>query len=343
LDECPLVFVELAGGRPTPGSLGVLGRAREVFGRAAAVVGGHDAAAIGAGLGSSGAEVVYASEAPVLQGDDATAHVDAIVALTALHGFRTVLFENSNLTADIAGALSARLEAGVNWSLTDLAVSGTRLTAVGPSAPRAGLAGDALAEVGWVSDHRLAVFAADVFAPRQFSGAASVIPFAPTPRGKPARDRHGLRVVSGSDAETEPGTLQTAELIVAGGRGMRDPSALGMLEELAQLLGGVVGVSMPIVDRGWYPYRHQVGSATPSVRPGIYIACGISGSLQHRIGMQHSRFVVAINTDRDAPIMSIADVGVVGDLHEIIPRLIELARGAGRPVAEKSRPNGVNR
>jgi len=339
--ERPLVFLELVAGEPTRGSLGLLGRAREVFGTVAAVVFGPHARTIGGGLGGFGADTVYTFDENPLGREGAAmdlawTHVDAVAHLVEEHGFRTVLFEGSSVASDIAGALSARLEAGVNWALSDISLNGEAVVGIRPSANEALRAGGGRVRVGWVGPRHLGVFETDAFAPRRSAARSHVIDLSPVvgPTGS-GESRRAVRVVSGTTGD-DPASraLGSADVIVAGGRGMRDASVLRTLEELAELLGGAVGVSMPIVDRGWYPYEHQIGSATPSVRPRIYIACGISGSVQHRIGMQQSQFVVAINIDRDAPIMSFADVGVLGDLHQLLPQLIELLRrhdGAREP------------
>ena len=107
---------------------------------------------------------------------------------------------------------------------------------------------------------------------------------------------------------------------------MRGRESLTLLEDLADALGGAVAVSMPIVDRGWYPHSRQVGQTGQKVRPRLYVACGISGQLAHRVGMERSRVVIAINTDATAPIFGMCDAGVVGDLSEIVPALAQLVR-----------------
>ncbi len=137
-----------------------------------------------------------------------------------------------------------------------------------------------------------------------------------------------VRIVERITARVEGADIRTADVVVSGGRGLRDRESLALLDDLASALGGVVGVSMPLVDRGWMPHSRQVGQTGNKVRPRLYVACGISGQLAHRVGMEKSKVIVAINTDPTAPIFGICDLGLVGDLHTVVPELARRIREA---------------
>jgi electron transfer flavoprotein alpha subunit len=147
----------------------------------------------------------------------------------------------------------------------------------------------------------------------------TVVPVDLAELNRPFRSRF-LRTVS-EVSEAIP--LSEAEVIVAGGRGLQDGKHFRLLEELATLLGGTVGATRAAVDAGWISYQHQIGQTGKTVAPKIYFACGISGAAQHLVGIQSSDFIVAINSDPQAPIFQIADLGLVGDVFDIIPALIQ--------------------
>ena len=133
-------------------------------------------------------------------------------------------------------------------------------------------------------------------------------------------------MVEQAHAEESGPSIEDANVIVAGGRGLGEPEKFSLVEDLAKALGGAVAATRAVVDAGWYPYSAQVGQTGKSVSPTLYVACGISGAIQHKVGMQSSKTIVAINKDPNAPIFEFADLGVVGDLHQILPKLTELVQ-----------------
>jgi electron transfer flavoprotein alpha subunit len=133
-------------------------------------------------------------------------------------------------------------------------------------------------------------------------------------------------MVEQAHEESEGPSIEDAEVIVAGGRGLGAPENFKLAEELAQALGGAVGATRAVVDAGWYPYATQVGQTGKTVSPKLYIALGISGAIQHKVGMQGANVIVAVNKDPNAPIFEFSDLGVVGDVHEIAPKLTQLVK-----------------
>jgi electron transfer flavoprotein alpha subunit len=307
-----LVFAEHHGDEIVKNSLGVLSKAAEL-GEADAVVIGGDAG-LAATLGKHGAKVVHvasgdgALEAPLPQ-----PRVDVLAQLAP--DYDAVLFGQSVLAADVASGLAARLDAGLNWDLAGLELQSEDLVGKRPA-----LQDSVYVDVGWTSAPRLALFRSGAFDPKESGGDAE------TREVQAELNDYSTKatMVEQAHAEAEGKSIEDADVIVAGGRGLGAAENFTLAEELAKALGGAVGATRAVVDAGWYPYSAQIGQTGKTVSPKLYIALGISGAIQHKVGMQSSGTIVAINKDANAPIFEFSDLGVVGDVHEIVPKLTEL-------------------
>jgi electron transfer flavoprotein alpha subunit len=281
------------------------------------VVVGANVRALADEAGKFGAAKVYVAEDSRLEAPLPQPRVDVLAGLIREQGIDTVLFANSVLAADVAAGLAARLDAGVNWDLTDIANENGRLVGKRPA-----LQDSVYADVGWTSEPRIALFRSGSFDPSESGGSAQIEDVEVA-----LEDFSTLaRMVDQAHEESSGPSIEDADVIVAGGRGLGGPENFTLVEELAKALGGAVAATRAVVDAGWYPYSTQVGQTGKTVSPKLYIACGISGAIQHKVGMQGSGVIVAINKDPHAPIFEFADLGVVGDVHEIVPKLTELIR-----------------
>jgi len=312
-----LVFLEDHEGEIVKGSLGVLSKAAKLGRDSAAVVVGSGVKELAAQAGRYGAATVYVADDPALATPLPQPRVDVLAGLVRSQGFDTVLFGASVLSADVAAGLAARLGAGLNWDLVDLELRDRKLVGRRPA-----LQDSVYAEVGWTSEPRLALVRSGTFEPVESGGEAEVEDVVVELQGFSTQ----AVMVERAHAESEGPSIEDADVIVAGGRGLGEPAKFALLEELARALGGAVAATRAVVDAGWYPYAAQVGQTGRTVAPKLYVACGISGAIQHKVGMQASGTIVAINKDPNAPIFEYADVGVVGDLHQIVPRLTELVK-----------------
>jgi electron transfer flavoprotein alpha subunit len=180
-----------------------------------------------------------------------------------------------------------------------------------------------IAEVGWKSEPRLALIRSGTFEPVEAGGGSADVAKVPVEIQDFSKQ---AVMVEQAHEESQGPSIEDADVIVAGGRGLGQPENFSLVEDLAKALGGAVAATRAVVDAGWYPYSTQVGQTGKTVSPKLYIACGISGAIQHKVGMQGSGTIVAINKDPNAPIFEYSDLAVVGDVHEIVPKLTELVR-----------------
>jgi electron transfer flavoprotein alpha subunit len=312
-----LVYVEDHEGEPVRGALGVLSKAAQLEDDVAAVLCGSGIEGLADQVGRHGASRVLVADDPALEAPLPQPRVDVLAKLVESEGFDTVLFGASVLTADIAAALAARLDAGLNWDLIDLERQDGKLVGKRPA-----LQDSVLLDVGWTSEPRLALIRSGTFEPAESGGSAEVTK---VPVEVQDWSQHAVMLERAHEESAGP-SIEDADVIVAGGRGLGKPENFSLVEDLAKALGGAVAATRAVVDAGWYPYATQVGQTGRTVAPKLYIACGISGAIQHKVGMQSSGTIVAINKDPNAPIFEYSDLGVVGDLHAIVPKLTELVK-----------------
>ncbi len=309
-----LIFAEAEGDGPSTLTLELVTKARSLADTVDAFVAG-DGASLADALGAHGVSTVYSTGAL----DDRLVGVHAAAALEALvtaNGPGAVFFGQTPNGRDTAARLSVRLDQPVVTNNVGAELEGDALVVEEPvfggtknvfTAFRSG--GPALA----------------LFRPKSFEAEPSGGgPAAVQAVDVPDVGRAGAARVTGRFEEERSGPqLGEAGVVVSGGRGLGQPEAYDMVEELADLLGAASGASRAIVDAGWVPYAKQVGQTGKVVKPDIYIACGISGATQHLVGMKGSKTIVAINKDSEAPIFGVADLGIVGDVHKVMPALIE--------------------
>ena len=313
-----LVFLEHHGNELLKSSLAVLSKAASLGeDEVAGVVAGSGVRALADEAGNFGASRVYVADDQGLAAPLPQPRVDVLARLVRDKGFDNVLFANSVLAADVAAGLAARLDTGLNWDLVDVVADDGRLVGKRPA-----LQDSVYVDVGWKETPRLALFRPGSFDPAASDGSAEI-------EDVPVELEDfstGARMVEQAHEESSGPSIEDADVVVAGGRGLGGPENFALIEELAKALGGAVGATRAVVDAGWYPYAAQVGQTGKTVAPKLYVACGISGAIQHKVGMQSSGVIVAINKDPNAPIFEFADLGVVGDIHQVVPKLTELVR-----------------
>ena len=313
------VFAQVSNGAPTTGTLELLTKARSLTGNVTAFLGG-DASAVAGALGEYGATKVYATGdlAGKLPGVAVAAAMKAVI-----DGGETpdlVFFPQNYEGRDVMARLSVKLDKTVLTNSIDVVVEGDTVAATTPI-----FGGNTLVTTAFTgSAPYLVAFRPKSFAAESAGGGAAQVVAAAVPDSGAA----GAAKVTAVHVEESTGPkLDEADIVVAGGRGLGESDKFAMVEELAKLLKGAPGASRAIVDAGWVPYSYQVGQTGKVVKPAVYIAAGISGATQHMVGMKGSKNIIAINKDKEAPIFGIADLGIVGDVHKVMPKIIEALKG----------------
>ncbi len=306
-----LVVAELSQGKLQPTALEIITRARDL-GDVTAVALGTGAKAAAEALGKHGAKTVFVNEDKAFDEFLAEPAADALEALHKQQPADLILFGFTSDSRDIAGRLAARLGSGLISNASDIDAKDGGFVA---KVPYCG--GAKVASMRANAKPAIVLVRPKSFEASESGGTADVKDLAVTIGEGSKRARIVDHVVEAS----EKVKLEDAKVVVSGGRGMGGPDNFPLLEDLAGALGGAVGASRAVVDAGWVPYSMQVGQTGKSVRPGVYIAVGISGAMQHTVGMKTSKVIIAINKDAEAPIMKMADLGVVGDALKIVPAL----------------------
>jgi len=312
------VFAQVANGAPTSGSLELLTKARSMGATVSVWVAGDGEAVAGA-LGEFGASKVFA----VSYGANLAGVAVASAMKASIDGGQApdlVMFPQSYEGRDVMARLSVKVGRTVLTNNVEIVADGESVTVTTPI-----FGGNTLVATTFTGGTPyLAAFRPKSFVPESVAGPAAEVVVVNVPD---LGATGAAQVIAVHVEETTGPKLDEANIVVSGGRGLGESAKYEMIESLAKLLKGAPGASRAIVDAGWVPYSYQVGQTGKVVKPSVYIACGISGATQHMVGMKGSKNIIAINKDKEAPIFGIADLGIVGDLHKVLPKLIEALQG----------------
>lgn len=328
------VFIEQEHGVPHPVSWELIGAANRLAqelgdGVVEGVLLGQRVEPIAHEAFSYGAQRVYMIEDPALADYRNHPYAHGAVSLARKYHPEIFLIGATTLGRDLAGAIATSLQTGLTADCTELTIDPEKKIL---AATRPAFGGNLMATILCRTRRpQMATVRPRVLpTPEPMSTAGGEIVREPLGMSEEEVPVKLLRLISPKEGLRV--AIEYADVVVAGGRGLGGPEGFTLLGELADVVGGVVGASRPVVDAGWIGYERQIGQTGKTVRPRLYIAAGISGAVQHQAGMAGSDFVLAINSDPEAPIFEVADLGLVGDLYEAIPELIgqiKAAKGEG--------------
>ncbi|MDQ2817348.1 MAG: electron transfer flavoprotein subunit alpha/FixB family protein [Candidatus Eremiobacteraeota bacterium] len=319
--NCVLVFVEHDAGAVRRTALEMCTKgadlAKDLGVDSAALVLGAGAGAAAEKLKLTPIAKIYAADDPLFDRYLLDPAVDALETLLKQTGPSIVLFPSTNMAKDLAARIAVRMGAGVITEANEIVAKDGALAVESPK-----FGGSIITTIGLKgSDYGIIVCRSNSFKAREEPGKGEIAALQPPHDAKYSAEVH-------ERAAEEAGKIgvEEATVIVSGGRGLGGPEHFDIIEALADALGGAVGASRAAVDAGWIGHAHQVGQTGKSVTPQLYIACGISGAIQHKVGMRSASTIVAINKDASAPIFDFCDLGVVGDLFAIVPELTKLVK-----------------
>ncbi len=321
------VFVEHSEGKPAPVSWELVGKGKELAsalgGRVCSILLGHQVDAIAKEAFAYGADKVYLVDDPLLAHYRTQSYLHGVIQLVKKYHPEIMLLGASTMGRDLAGAVATSLGTGLTADCTGLSIDPERRLL---EQTRPAYGGNIMATILCEKQR-----------PQMATVRPRVMPLPPrddTRTGEIVREKLGLsesdillRIIDYvRDTEPSGARIEDAGILVSGGRGLGSPAGFKMLSELADVLGGAVSGSRAAVDQGWIEQPRQVGQTGKTVRPKLYLACGISGAIQHLVGMETSDVIVAINRDPNAPIFNVATYGIIGDVYEIVPALTRVAK-----------------
>lgn len=310
------VYSEVGPDGASRSTLELLTKARQLAEEVAAVALGPGATAAAVALGEHGAATVFASEDPVYAETLGQPAAHALAELVRSHAPDLVLFPSTYDARDVAGRLQAKLGCALMGNATDVLGIGRAQTQI--------FGGTRVVDVELDGPSpRIVLVRPRSFPAEPSGGTARVVPV----DVEIPEELRRARRLERHEEETAGPRLEAAKVVIAGGRGLQDAANFALLEDLAEAIGdAAVGATRAVVDAGWVPYSHQIGQTGKTVKPDVYIAVGVSGATQHVVGMKGSKRIVAVNKDPDAPIFRMADLGIVGDALQVLPRLTEEIR-----------------
>lgn len=319
-----IAFAEHKSGQTRKVTYELASEARKIAdalgGKAYAVALGSGSAALAEQLQKYPLDAIYVTEDPDVDKYLLDPMVDYVEAVARTTGPALILLPNTMLGRDIAGRIAARLDAGMNSDVTEIRIDGGKPVSVGPKLQGSTVVASAFKN----TDYGVATVRPNAFDAQAGGGSAQVVQLE-----KPAGKSYALVIESEVEEASGEMGLEEAPVVVSGGRGLGGPGPFTtLLKPLADALGGAVGASRAAADAGWVPYSLQIGQTGKVVSPQLYIAVGISGAIQHKVGMQTAGTIVAINRDGTVPIGEFSDLLVVGDAFQIIPELTSLVQGA---------------
>lgn len=319
-----IVFAEHKGGQTRKVTFELASEARKIAdalgGKAHAVVLGSGAAALAEQLKSYPLDTIHVTEDGDVDKYLLDPTVDYVESVAKSTGPALILFPNTMLGRDVAGRIAARLNAGMNSDVTEIRVEGGKAVIAGPK-----LQGSTIVASSFKNtDYGVATVRPNAFDAQAGGGSAQIVNIE-----KPGGKSYAMVIENEVEEASGEMGLEEAPVVVSGGRGLGGPDPFTtLLKPLADALGGAVGASRAAADAGWVPYSLQIGQTGKVVSPQLYIAVGISGAIQHKVGMQTASTIVAINRDATVPIGEFCDLLVVGDLFKIIPELTGMVQGA---------------